>query len=36
MHADIRVLKRLNRELLALIIKVTFKYNLSNNFVTSH
>ena len=35
MHADIRVLKRLNREVLSLI-KVTFKYNLSNNFVTSH
>ena len=35
MHADIRVLKRLNRELLSLI-KVTIQYNLSNIFVTSH
>ena len=35
MHADIRVLKRLNRELLSLI-KVTFKYNLTCQTILLH
>ena len=36
MHTDTRVLKRLNSWELLSLIKVMFKYKLSNIFVTSH